>query len=412
MERPPLPADTASPIRKVFRNYLPASAKRSLKRLYDSLWGLRQSGRVDRYRRDLDAIIGSAGEGREIIIFATSVQWDIALFQRPQQLATALSRQGALIFYLEPPLSKRPVGFQRLADQLYLCRVPSVTFDGLRNPVVITQAWNSRQVPSFHSPRIVYDYLDELSIFPFNQARLALQHKALVRSAHRVLATSEDLYQEVTRDRPDSLYCPNGVDYEHFAFCRSRTATPPDRLSRRDITDGKPIIGYYGAIARWFDYQLLRNVAARRRDLRFLLIGVEWDKTLSRSRLLSEPNVTYIGPVSYSELPDYLSLFHVAMIPFVLSDLTHATSPLKLFEYMAGGKPVVVTPMRECIRYPGVLAAATAEDFSTMIDRALELSADRQYLAMIDRVARQNTWEARARQILDSLRVRGVVGTR
>jgi hypothetical protein len=163
------------------------------------------------------------------------------------------------------------------------------------------------------------------------------------------------------------------------------------------------VIGYYGAIARWFDHGLLRNVAKRRRDLRFLLIGVEWDGTLSNSKLLREPNVTYLGPVAYGELPNYLSLFDVAVIPFVLNDLTHATSPLKLFEYMAGGKPVVVTPMRECVQYPGVLVGKTEEDFATKLDIALELAADRQYLALIDGVARQNTWETRAKLILDSL---------
>ncbi|MDQ7783781.1 MAG: glycosyltransferase [Desulfomonilaceae bacterium] len=388
--------------RKSLRNYLPACVKQSLKRSYDSLWNFRQSGRVDVYRRDLDAIVGNEGQDREIIIFTPSVQWDIVLFQRPQQLATALSRLGALVFYVDPPLSQRPVGFQRLADRLYVCRVPPATFHRLRSPVVITQAWTNWNLQSLNSAHIVYDYLDELSVFPFNQTVLRRRHKALVRSAHRVLATAQDLYREVEKERPDSLYCPNGVDYDHFASGGTRNRTPPKSTVRRDFLDGKPIIGYYGAIARWFDHVLLRNVARRRRDLRFLLIGVEWDRTLSKSLLLREPNVTYLGPVSYRELPDYLSLFHVAMIPFVLNALTHATSPLKLFEYMAGGKPVVVTPMRECVQYPGVLAAATEEEFSMAIDRALELADDRTYLALIDRVARENTWEARARQILGS----------
>ena len=79
-------------------------------------------------------------------------------------------------------------------------------------------------------------------------------------------------------------------------------------------------------------------------------------------------------------------------------------SPLKVFGYMAAGKPVVITPMHESMRYEGVLVAETAQDFSEQIDRALALREDPQYLAVLDRVARQNTWDVRARQILDALR--------
>ena len=177
-----------------------------------------------------------------------------------------------------------------------------------------------------------------------------------------------------------------------------------------DDLDGKPVIGYYGAIARWFDYGLLRSVAKRRRDLNFLLIGVEWDGTLAKSGLLREPNVIYLGPVAYDELPDYLSLFDVAIIPFGLNDLTHATSPLKLFEYIASDKPVVVTPMRECVQYPGVLVGKDEEDFSTKLDMALALETNRQYLALIDRVARRNAWETEAELIVDSLKVQAAGG--
>jgi len=307
------------------------------------------------------------------------------------------------VFYIEPALSKRPLGFQRLLDRLYLCRVPSATFLGLRNPVVITQAWNTRQLRFLNSPRIAYDYLDDLSVFPFNQSRLRLQHKALLQSAELVLATAQDLFREVVRERPDSLYCPNGVDYEHFASCRTGDTRAPQLPTGSGFLDGKPVVGYYGAIARWFDYGLLRNVARRRRDLNFFLVGVDWDGTLSGSTLLREPNVAYLGPVAYSKLPEYLSLFDVAIIPFVLNNLTHATSPLKLFEYMAGGKPVVVTPMRECMQYPGVLVGKTDADFAAKLDVALELAPDRKYLALIDSVARQNTWEARAKLIFDAL---------
>ncbi len=389
--------------RRSIGKYLPAFVKQSLKSVAYSLWNLKHSRRVNHFRSEMERIVRREGKDREIIIFAPSVQWDVELFQRPQQLARALARQGALVFYIEPGLSKRPLGFQRLFDGLYLCHVPSATFLSLQNPVVITQAWNSRHIRFLDSPRIVYDYLDDLSVFPFNQSRLRSRHRALVQTAQLVLATAQDLYREVVKERPDSLYCPNGVEYEHFAACRTGDARAPQLSAGLGFLDGKPVVGYYGAIARWFDYRLLTNVAKRRRDLNFLLIGVDWDGTLSRSHLLRESNVAFLGPVAYHLLPDYLSLFRVAIIPFVLNDLTHATSPLKLFEYMAGGKPVVVTPMRECVQYPGVLVGKSDDDFATKLDMALELVTDPQYLTLIDQVASQNTWETRAKLILDAL---------
>src|SRR5205823_3980007 len=99
----------------------------------------------------------------------------------------------------------------------------------------------------------------------------------------------------------------------------------------------------------------------------------------------------------------YLRHFDVATIPFVLNDITHATSPLKLFEYMAGHKPVVITAMHESMRYPGVLVANDAGTFAARLDEALRLGRDAGYRERIDRVARANTWDCRARQLLEAL---------
>ena len=163
------------------------------------------------------------------------------------------------------------------------------------------------------------------------------------------------------------------------------------------------MIGYYGALARWFDYPLVEAVATSRPDLVFILIGLDYDGSLKASGLLNLPNVHWLGLRNYSDLPRYLHSFDVAMIPFELNTITHATSPLKLFEYLAGGKPVVVTPMQESLRYEGVLVASNPGEFSRQLDRALELRSSPDYLALIDRVARENTWEVRARHILEAL---------
>jgi len=156
-------------------------------------------------------------------------------------------------------------------------------------------------------------------------------------------------------------------------------------------------------LAVWFDYDLLREVALQRRDLSFVLIGPNYDNSFPRSGLSQLPNVAWLGPQPYPNLPDFLRYFDVTTIPFVVNDITHSTSPLKLFEYMAGGKPIVVTAMHETMRYEGVLVANGAIEFSSKLDEALKLATDPEYLAVIDRVARENTWNARAATILQAL---------
>ncbi len=352
---------------------------------------------------ELEAIVSRFPETRDTFVFVPSVEWAVWLFQRPQQLATALAKEGALVFYMEPAHSTIPVGFSPLADNLYLARVPTEIFQLLKRPKVFVQAWNREHLAGFHDPFIIYDYIDDLEVFPFDQAHLRKAHVDFIRTAPIVLASSDQLYAEVAGIGPRSLLCPNGVDYGHFAAVRDQTEVAlPDDL-RPVVGKGKPTVIYYGAMARWLDYELIEQVARRRPDFSFVLIGPDWDKSLARSTVLGRSNVLWLGPKPYSQLPFYLHHVDVTMIPFRLTKLTHCVSPLKMFEYMASGRPVVATPTRECMRYGGVLTATDYKDFSAKLDLALQLKNDREYLALIDLVARENSWQERAQQILAAL---------
>jgi glycosyltransferase involved in cell wall biosynthesis len=256
---------------------------------------------------------------------------------------------------------------------------------------------------NFEAYHLIYDYLDDIETFYGDREKMRRDHQAALQQADLVLTTARRLYEQARLMRPDALLCPNGVDYQHFEVCHLPVEKPPPEDIGPILGLGKPIIGYYGALARWFDYELLKQAADLRPDLSFVLIGVDLDGTLFPSQILKKGNIHWLGIKPYQELPEYLRYFKVAIIPFVLNDITHSTSPLKMFEYMAGGKPVVATAMEEVMHYAPVLIAHDLPQFSGELDHALGLAADADYLQQVDQIARENTWNKRAMQILAAL---------
>ncbi len=365
----------------------------------------RRSERVAHEQALLRQIVSENEEVSPSIVFPPGLSWDRQLFQRPQQLARALARQGALVFYMEAPLASNPAPFQKEIEHLFISRVPIETFWALEKPVVYALTWMlARYWLAFDAPHLVYDYVDSLDAFTGNRLELRRDHARLLQRADVVLVTAQRLLAQVKDQRPDAAYCPNGCDYEHFTRARQPCSAPPPDDIASILAIGKPVIGYHGVMARWFDTDLLQEVADQMQDFSFVLIGPDHDDILRSTSLLARPNIHWLGEKSYLQLPDYLRCFDVAMIPFKLNDITHATSPVKLFEYMAAGKPIVTTPMQESIRYPGVLVGENALEFSMRLVEALQLKQLPAYLELLDRTALANTWDVRARQILDILK--------
>ena len=383
--------------REVALKVLPAGLQRSLRETSRR----RRIEAAQPYREQLAALLKAHSDARRVIVFPPNLDWNVQLFQRPQQLALALAEQGALVFYLPPKPNPAKEAFQEFRPRLYLCNAPVETFALLESPLIYLLTWNRTYAGVFRSPRIIYDYVDDIRVFDGDYRQMVQDHERLVRDAYLVLTTAEPLYRATRKLRPDVLLCPNGADYEHFAVARLQQAAPPDDM-RAIVARGNPVVGYYGALAEWFDYRLVWEVARLRPDISFVIIGPDYDGTLPPA-FLDLTNVDWLGVKPYAELPHYLAYFDVAMVPFVVSEVTHAVSPLKLFEYMAGGKPVIVTPMHESTRYEGVLVADTPESFSRKIDEALRLRRHPAYLQRIDAVARANTWTSRAEQILTAL---------
>jgi glycosyltransferase involved in cell wall biosynthesis len=257
----------------------------------------------------------------------------------------------------------------------------------------------------------VFEHIDELEVFTAAHRIEDLRrwYEEAVREAELVVGTAYDLVDKVKEVRPDAIICPNGVDYRHFA--NFEPGPPPEDIA--DIAGGdRPIVGYYGAIAEWVDFDLIAHAADALPEFEFVFIGPEYDASVKQHlHVFDRPNVRWLGVKDYAELPAYLHAFDIATIPFLVNEVTHAVSPLKLFEYFAGERPVVTPALRECARYEAVQVAQDADDYVEKLRLAARLRHDPEHLALLRRTARANTWEMRAGTLVDALaRSRSAVG--
>jgi GT2 family glycosyltransferase/glycosyltransferase involved in cell wall biosynthesis len=371
------------------------------------------AGRSERVRsaRALTDILNSHPDVKGVVVFPPTIGWQINLFQRPQQLALALARQNYLVFFHIDEPANRETAFQSLTERLYLSYIPFDVFGLLQSPIVFALSYNRELLRHFRDPRVVYELIDELEIFPGDKNLLEHRHATLLEKATVAVATATRLLDKLKPIRPDAILVPNGVDFEHFAPAGHRTDRDPPIELAALVGEGKPIVGYYGAFARWIDYELIRFAATRRPDLNFLLIGPDHDDTLNASRLSSVANVRWFGPRSYQDLPDFLRYFDVAIIPFQLDNITLSVSPIKLFEYLAAGKPVITTDLPECRKHEPVMIAHTPEEFVSLLDPALKLRDDDEYRARAVEIAFENTWDQRVSIIMEALEANALLAS-
>ena len=337
-----------------------------------------------------------------VVLFPPSIGWNVTLFQRPHHLARAVAAMGGVAIFDCTGSSVDEVDLLREAEPgVYLFQGSPSLLRDLPALILWCFTYNYGYRDYFLTGvRVVYDWIDDLSVFPYDQGWLGALHARALREADVVAAVARNLHADLLNVRKDALYLPNAVDARHFREPPSPNPASQDTEMKKILAAGKPIAGYYGALARWFDYELLKQVAGQRVDWSFVLIGPDLDGSLCPSGITDLANVHWLGTRDYARLPGYLHLFDVALIPFKINEITRATSPLKLFEYFAGGRGVVTTPMPECAAFEEVLVAETAQEFSAALDRAVNLQHDANYLARLNDLANANSWEARVRMVL------------
>ena len=253
---------------------------------------------------------------------------------------------------------------------------------------------------------VLYDYIDAISPEIAGGERvprrtLALYRWAMGREGVIVTASSLALLRDAAEKGKRALLVENGVDCARFF---ASAPLPEDARFRALLEEGRPIVGFYGALARWLDYAALRRLAAAGR-FPLLLIGVKYDGPFERE-LEGRENVVFLGAKPYASLPGYCSRCDVLLVPFRKGEVSDAASPVKLFEYMALGRPIVAGDAAECRRYRSVLIASAPEDYVRRVEQALALKDDAAYRETEKKVALAADWLRRAETLAAALRRR------
>lgn len=356
-------------------------------------------------------------QGRNQFVFPSpSVPWGY-MFQRPQQIAKALSKLGnSVIYSVEGEYTVKPDrlvrGCKGLETNLYL-------YNDFRNgeflkyleSPVIYRYWatqlnfgnSSFSLNSGNNPSI-YDWVDDIDVYNYSKEQI-FNHKQLVKSSNLLITTAENIYEKAYKERKDAILLPNACDYDFFA-------NPIPYFSKELVEFKKrykAIIGYYGAIANWFDFELIKYCAQNNPEWLFLIVGETYPEVQSKTQNIGKDNVVFWKRVSYEKLPFLLSNFDVAIIPFLINDITQSTSPVKIYEYLAGGKPVVSTDLQEVKKIPKVFVAKNKAGFNEMLSEATRKSNDSEFLKNIKIYARENSWVNRANVIMQILESRGML---
>ena len=328
-------------------------------------------------------------------------------------LATYLARRGGRVLYVEAPLT--PVGLRRgrafaaelrttfqppvrVLDGLWVRRyfapvpyhaairltsrraanrvgqsllAPVLRRDmarlGLQRPIVIAGLPHAADILGRIPARlVVYHCADDYAHVRGFPKSLPAVEADLCRRADLVVTTSETLCHTRARFNPDTYWIPNGADVEHFAT----PAEPANEL--RGVTH--PIVGFVGGLSEWVDLDLVATLARARPLWTFVMVG---PAGIDTSPVAGLPNVRLLGPRPYADLPALLAAMDVGLIPFKRNAVTYYADPIKAYEYLAAGLPVVATDIPALRRLSSVVAlAATPDEFQNRLQAAIDAGRD------------------------------------
>lgn len=345
------------------------------------------------------------------LICFSHLRWDF-VYQRPQHLLSRFSKDYIVLFFEEPIFDSKgdsslsfslredhlwvvvphlPAGIQgnqtneilkRLLDNLLVSFDLSSLMFWYYTPMALS--FSSHFKPAF----IVYDCMDELSNFKFAPPELRTNEEELFNRADIVFTGGHSLYQ-AKKDKHKNIHAfPSSIDKTHFEKARNTEEEPKDQ---QNIPH--PRLGFYGVIDERFDIDLVANMASKKPDWHFVLLGPV--VKIDASTLPNLPNIHFLGGKTYNELPAYLSGWDIALIPFLLNESTRYISPTKTPEYLSAGVPVISTPIHDVVSPYGeeglVKIAATDAEFITAAEELLNMDLNT-FLPVADAFLSKQSW--------------------
>jgi glycosyltransferase involved in cell wall biosynthesis len=338
----------------------------------------------------------------DMIVFC-HLRWEF-VYQRPQHIISRMSAKHKILFVEEPVgRAENTMGGSRLLEinpnlhvlQPHVDSIPEIT--GILSDFVPER---NIEIGWFYSPafeslsgefnfsKIVYDCMDELSMFKGASAELLEQEKRLLEQADVVFTGGKSLFEAKSKLHENVFCFPSSVDFDHFAQAMNGVAVPDDIAAIP-----QPIAGYYGVIDERIDTALIEQMASASPSVSFVMIGPL--AKITEEELPKAPNIYYLGMKSYEELPGYLKAFRIAMMPFAMNEATRYISPTKTLEFMAGNKPIISTPVYDVVRdYSHCVAIAPdAHNFSKAITRILEEPVKEQLDPAFDAILKATSWD-------------------
>jgi len=273
---------------------------------------------------------------------------------------------------------------------------------GFKDPLLVVFAYNASSIVGHMGERrSVYfcnDAFDKLYKQEWLRRKVVSLEQRLIKKADAVITVSEKLTKEKSRFARKITTVHHGVEYDLFEETL-RNAAVPEELSAIK----KPVVGYSGVVRHIIDLDLLEYVASSRPEWSIVIVGpvTESDRQYydKVDALKKRGNVHFLGTKPSDEIPRYISQFDVCLLPYALDEVsTYYTAPLKFYEYLAAGKPVVSTVGPKGGEESLVLNVSTKEAFLAAIEKAFTLTSPRQVKARKEE-ARKNSWKERVREI-------------
>ena len=352
-----------------------------------------------------------------IIIWRSCFGYNVPLFQRPQHIANNLSKKGCLVFYEVTTMTDNVKTIKKEKDNLFMVNFNNKKYAKLL--LTKLKLINKPKYLQFYSTdwtlsvddikqyqrdnyKIIYEYIDDLS--PEISGTTSLPKNVITKydyvMSNRdvfVVTTADLLYGDVVKKRGNKnlIISTNGVDYN---FYKNFDKYALEQSYLDIINNGKINICYYGALAKWFDYELIKEIA-KTNKYNIILFGVKYDGSYNEN-ISDNTNIYFQGVKEYRILKYYVKKVDILIIPFLINDITKSTSPVKIFEYMALNKPIVTTDMNECRKYKSVLIGKNHEDFLIKLKEATKLINNKKYIDLLDNEAKENDWSNKTNEII------------